>query len=171
MIALVGLCLAQHDLTQEVHILSDVIVEAGGQVTREAGTGCVDDHAAGVAAQTPLDDRHCRPVEERQVGKLLIHPEESMVRGVEELGDAILVYQFLHAACQLLRVAHLAGLIEHTDNELLVRRSGDHGAVHVLLALFGAGKPRIALVVEFPHPRENLIDSRYVLFCHNYKNR
>ena len=137
-VALVGLAVAQHYLAQQIHVLADILAETGGQVFREVRTCCVDDDAAGITAQAPLDDGHGHPVEEWLVSKLLVHPEQSMVTAIEEVGDAVLVDQVLYPSGQFLSVAHLTCLVEHTDDELLVTGCGDHGAIHVLFALLKA---------------------------------
>ena len=141
LIALVGLTVAQHDLTQEVHVLSDVLIETGGQMLGQIRTRCVDDDATGVSTQAPLDDGNGDPVEQRQIGELLIHTEQQVVGRPQELGDAILVDQVLHPSGQFLGVTHLTRLVEHTDNELLVRRCRHHRSIHVLLTLFQCRQP------------------------------
>ena len=130
---------------------------SAAKMSRILGFG-IDDDAARVATQAPLDDGHSCPVEQRQVGKLPIHPEQRAVRTVEETRDAVQVDEFLDAERQLLIVAYLTRLVEHTHDELLVRGCRHHCAVHVLLALLGTRQARVAFVIEFPHPRENLFD-------------
>ena len=158
-VALVGLAVAQHHFTQQVDVLTDVLLESCGQMLCQAGTCGIDDDTTGVPAQAPLDDGHCCPIEEGQVGKLLVHPEECMVGAVQELGDAVLVDKFLHAQGQLLAVAYLAGLVEHAHDEFLVAGRSHHRAIHVLFTLLRLGKAGITLVVEFAHPGEDFLDS------------
>ena len=120
----------------------------------------IDNHPAGIPAESPFDDWHGSPVKERQIGELLIHPEEHMVNGTEEFGNAILVDQILHPHGQFLGVAHLTGFIQHSNYEFLVIRCRHHGSIHVLFILFQLGQTRIALIVQFSHPREHFFDSR-----------
>ena len=147
LITLVGLAVAEHHLAQQVDVLTDILAEAGSQVLGQVGTCGIDNHTAGVAAQAPLDDGNSHPVEEGQIGKLLVHPEQGMVGLVEEMGNAVLVDQVFHTNSQLLGVAHLTGLVEHAHDKLLVARGGDHGAVHVLLFLLQLGQSGITLIV------------------------
>ena len=84
----------------------------------------IDDHPAGVAAQSPFDDRHSSPAECGCVAKFLVNPEKEMVGLAEEFRDAVLVDEFFHAERQLFAVSHLARLIEHPDHEFLVVGSG-----------------------------------------------
>ena len=152
LVALVGLPVAQNHFTQQVDVLPDVLMETGGKMLRQAGTGSIDDDTAGIAAKTPLDDGHSHPIEDRKVGKLLVHPEKSVIEAVEELRDAVLVDEFLHTDCQLLAVTDLTGLVKHAHDELLVTGGGDHCAIHMLLALLQLGQSGVALVVKLAHP-------------------
>ena len=118
----------------------------------EVRTSCVDDDTTGVATQAPFDDWHRCPIEQRLVGEFLIHPKQAVVCFVEEMRNAILVYQVFHPDSQFLRVSHLTGLIKHPYDEFLVIGCCDHGAIHVLLVFFQLCQTSITLVVELSHP-------------------
>ena len=121
-------------------------------MVRQVWSCCINNHPTRVSTQSPFDDGHCRPVEQRCIGKLLIHPEQRVVYWSKELRNAVLIDEILHPSSQFLGVSHLTRLIQHTHDKLLVVRRGNHCAIHVLLTLLSLCQTRITLVIEFPHP-------------------
>ena len=112
----------------------------------------INDHTTGVTTQSPFDDGHSHPVEQRLVGKPLIHLEEQMVAQTQEFRYSVLVNQFLHTQSQFLGVTHLTGLVKHTHHEFLVIGRSHHRTIHVLLVLLGLGQSRVTLILELSHP-------------------
>ena len=95
--ALVCLSIAQHDFTQEIHVLSYIFLETCGQMLSQAGSCSIDDNTTCIATQAPLDDGYGSPIEQRQVGKLPIHPEQSTICIVKETRNAVQIDEFLDA--------------------------------------------------------------------------
>ena len=106
-VAFVCLTVAQHHFAKQIDVLSDFLLETCGKVVGEMRTCGIDNHSAGVAAQTPLHDRNGNLTEGRHVTERFVNLEEEMVERIEEFGNAILVNQFLHSHGQFLVVANL----------------------------------------------------------------
>ena len=104
-VALVGFFIAQHHLTEEVDVLSDLLFEAFSKVLGEMRTCSIDDDARGIHSQTLLDDRDGDRVE--IVAESLIDLEEEGIALVKELWDSILVDEHLDTLGEFLVVADL----------------------------------------------------------------
>ena len=151
LIAAVGLFIAEHHLTEQVYVLSDVLLVALCQVAGQTGSGSIQDDARGVRAQALLDDRDGDGIE--QIAKRLVHLEEPGVALVEELGHSILIDEHLDAARELTVVADLRTLIEHLHQELLVAGTLYHRGIHILFAALGRCDTLLTGVVESHQPR------------------
>ena len=104
-VATVGFLIAKHHLTEQVDVLSDILLVALGQVLSQCRACGVEDDTRGVHAQTFLDDGDGNGIE--VITKSLVHLEEQTVAGIEELGHAILVDEHFDALGQLTVVAYL----------------------------------------------------------------
>lgn len=58
LIPAVGLFITEHDLTEEVDVLTDVLMVALGEVLRQCRAGSIEDDTRGIGTQTVLDDRN-----------------------------------------------------------------------------------------------------------------
>ena len=149
-VAVVGLSVAQYYLAQQVDVLSYLLLEPFGQMFRQLGPRFVQDDFGGIHAETLLYNRYGNEVEMMPEG--LVHLEEESVSFIQELRDAVAVYQRFDACRQFLAVAYLRRFVQHFHQKAFVLRTLHHDGVFMLFLTLFVGNGLFARVIKLQYP-------------------